>query len=616
MRFRLALAALLFCSPAVAQIKTKAAIQGEINTNLPNNTTGVITPSVMRSLMTDVINSYFQGSAVNSQTGTSYTAQCNDMGALLTFSNSSPVAVTLPSAATTCFNNNWAASFKNNGTGTVTITPASGTINGSANVTLLNTQGLYIASDGTNWQTWGGYSTSSVGAATFKGNPTASTGAVQDFTIQGLSNLASPNTTLDLLPIYNHTTGTIQNVAPGAIASASFTYTAPSGGVPRTLSSKLGDIVNAADYGVVCDGSTVNTTAFAAAIAAFPITSAGGGTLYLPQGICIGTLVVNKNVQVHGMGYGNLSSGTPTGVCGTEIRSTGAADNVVTLSASGASLFDVCVSSSVSVGSRTGAGVLINGNGLGVVDRVMSYAHKYGFEVTNGGGVRVENSFAVGNLSHGVWQTGANNENTYSLTQSNGNGGDGYRIEGTGLGTRLTNITSASNTGYGVNVPGSATDVWLNTIELSVNVAGGINLNGVSDIQIVSCFCEGAAQLLTITGSTSVSVNGGFYQGGTYGVAVGGSSNVTISGVNFFNQTSAAMRHGVGSSQVSYTGNTTEGAAVGLLIDATSGTLSFVGNSLEGATTPVSGSANIAANSSFCANTPISTTTQGSGKCY
>jgi hypothetical protein len=54
-------------------------------------------------------------------------------------------------------------------------------------------------------------------AATIKGNPTASTATPQDFTIQGLTNLPSPSTTLDFLPIYNHLTGTIQNVVPSAL---------------------------------------------------------------------------------------------------------------------------------------------------------------------------------------------------------------------------------------------------------------------------------------------------------------------------------------------------------------------------------------------------------------
>jgi len=59
------------------------------------------------------------------------------------------------------------------------------------------------------------------GAATLKGNPTASTANVQDFTIQGLANSPTPNATNDYLPIYDSATGTIKRVTPQAIAGSS-----------------------------------------------------------------------------------------------------------------------------------------------------------------------------------------------------------------------------------------------------------------------------------------------------------------------------------------------------------------------------------------------------------
>jgi hypothetical protein len=49
-------------------------------------------------------------------------------------------------------------------------------------------------------------------------NPTSGTANATDFTVQGLTNLASPSTTLDFIPIYDHVAGTIKNVTPGAIA--------------------------------------------------------------------------------------------------------------------------------------------------------------------------------------------------------------------------------------------------------------------------------------------------------------------------------------------------------------------------------------------------------------
>jgi hypothetical protein len=92
------------------------------------------------------------------------------------------------------------------------------------------------------------------GAATLKGNPTAATANVQDFTIQGLTNLASPNANLDYIPIYNHSTGTIQNVTPGAIASSATAGVATLNGANGALT--LADI----------SGGAVNTSGTAITI--------------------------------------------------------------------------------------------------------------------------------------------------------------------------------------------------------------------------------------------------------------------------------------------------------------------------------------------------------------
>lgn len=120
-------------------------------------------------------------------------------------------------------------------------------------------------------------------AGTFKGNPTASTSNEQDFTVQGLPNNSSPSATLDLIPIYNHTTGAIQNVSPSQIATAvgsgvtsfnsragavvpgSSDYTAPqigytppgTGGVATTAQVKFQQTLWATDYGA--SGSSQST---------------------------------------------------------------------------------------------------------------------------------------------------------------------------------------------------------------------------------------------------------------------------------------------------------------------------------------------------------------------
>lgn len=135
--------------------KTKAALATELTTNLPDNSTGLITPAILRTTLTDVIDSFQQYAGVNAQTGTTYTIVIADYGQLLTLSNSSAVAVTLPQATTTF------ATFSifviNKGAGLVTITPTTSTINGAATLTLAQGWGAFIVSDGTNYQVLFGF---------------------------------------------------------------------------------------------------------------------------------------------------------------------------------------------------------------------------------------------------------------------------------------------------------------------------------------------------------------------------------------------------------------------------------------------------------------------------
>ena len=71
-------------------------------------------------------------------------------------------------------------------------------------------------------------------ATTLKGNPTNATANVQDFTLSGLSVLASPNTTLDLLLAWDHTAGTFKSVTPAALTTAVGGITALTGDVVAT----------------------------------------------------------------------------------------------------------------------------------------------------------------------------------------------------------------------------------------------------------------------------------------------------------------------------------------------------------------------------------------------
>ncbi len=88
---------------------------------------------------------------INAQTGTSYTFVSGDACKLVTHSNGSATADTLPQA-TGSFAAGWSVDVENKGAGVVTITPTTSTINGASSMTLAQNTGCSIVSDGTNYQ--------------------------------------------------------------------------------------------------------------------------------------------------------------------------------------------------------------------------------------------------------------------------------------------------------------------------------------------------------------------------------------------------------------------------------------------------------------------------------
>lgn len=131
--------------------------------------------------------------SVNSQTSTTYTIVFSDCGKLITFSNAISIAVTLPQA-TGSFTTGWTTDIQNLGSGSVTITPTTSTIDGQASVTISAGQGLRIFSNGTNYFTQRGSSvfpTTLTGDVTGTGTSSISTSVVQ---VHGVSYPASPST--------------------------------------------------------------------------------------------------------------------------------------------------------------------------------------------------------------------------------------------------------------------------------------------------------------------------------------------------------------------------------------------------------------------------------------
>ncbi len=107
------------------------------------------------------------GILVNAQTGTSYTYLAGDRNKLVTHTNGSAIAGTLPQA-TTVFGSGWFMWVENRGVGTLTITPTTSTIDGVATLALITNQGCLIVSDGANYFTMRGVGgAASGGSASF-----------------------------------------------------------------------------------------------------------------------------------------------------------------------------------------------------------------------------------------------------------------------------------------------------------------------------------------------------------------------------------------------------------------------------------------------------------------
>jgi hypothetical protein len=88
---------------------------------------------------------------INAQVGTSYAVVDGDCSKLVTLSNASAVAVSLPQANGSTFVSGWSVDFQNRGAGLVTVTSVTSTINGGATIALAQNQGMHCQSDGANY---------------------------------------------------------------------------------------------------------------------------------------------------------------------------------------------------------------------------------------------------------------------------------------------------------------------------------------------------------------------------------------------------------------------------------------------------------------------------------
>ena len=114
----------------------------------------------------------------NNSQGANYTAVASDGGNLITAS-SGTFTVTLPTAsstggcsAVTPVATGYNTTIQNAGSGVITVTPCSGTINGASSYTLSANQGVAVVFDGTNYEVWTGMQGGS-GTVTANSTPTS-----------------------------------------------------------------------------------------------------------------------------------------------------------------------------------------------------------------------------------------------------------------------------------------------------------------------------------------------------------------------------------------------------------------------------------------------------------
>lgn len=122
----------------------------EVMPGVQSSTTVQITLAQLVTYLTGAL-SVAPPITVNPQTGTTYTVVAGDKGKLITLSNTSAVAVTLPQA-TGSFASGWFTYVRSINNGVVTITPTTSTIDGIATLVLRRGDAAIIVSDGTNYQ--------------------------------------------------------------------------------------------------------------------------------------------------------------------------------------------------------------------------------------------------------------------------------------------------------------------------------------------------------------------------------------------------------------------------------------------------------------------------------
>lgn len=226
---------------------------------------------------------YLLGSQVNAQTGTTYTYLTTDFRKLVTHTNGSAIAGTLPQAGAS-FPAGWWMMVQNRGAGAVTITPTTSTIDGAATLVLNQNEGAIVVSDGTNYFTLRGKASAAGGFAASGANAditsmSALTGALQAPTQVNDSNgnevvkFGSTASAVNEVTVTNKATGTGPTIAA----------TGGDTDIDLSLVSKGAGVVKANGVNVLLESLVV----FASDLTTALTTGTGKGVFFMPYAMTV-----------------------------------------------------------------------------------------------------------------------------------------------------------------------------------------------------------------------------------------------------------------------------------------------------------------------------------------
>ena len=256
------------------------------------------------------------GQTVNAQTGTTYTYVDGDRAKLCTHTNASSIAGTLPQAGSGGnFVANWFMDVQNRGAGTLTITPATSTIDGAASLALTTNQGCRIVSDGTSYFTQRGVSSSGGGGSSITGttgatggDATATGGTTTTASIAGgavtiLGGTPGVTASGGVVTMTGGPGGTTTgNGGAATVRGGTATATTQSGGTASLIGGTSGatgstggiaEVIGGAGGSTSGPGGAVNITGGAT-------TSGPGGAVTVKGGTSTGGVTKGGNVKVQG----------------------------------------------------------------------------------------------------------------------------------------------------------------------------------------------------------------------------------------------------------------------------------------------------------------------------